>query len=65
MFLWMRLPGGLDAGRIAQQALAADIVLAPGDAFSLSHSASGYLRFNVAQSADPRLYDVLAKAMET
>ena len=64
MFLWMRLPDGLDASQVAQRALAADVVLAPGDAFSLSQSAGGYLRFNVAQSGDPRLYDVLAKAME-
>jgi DNA-binding transcriptional MocR family regulator len=59
MFLWCRLPDGLDAVEIAREALAANIVLAPGNVFSLSRSAHGYLRFNVAQSLDDRLFDVL------
>jgi DNA-binding transcriptional MocR family regulator len=63
LFLWMRLPGGLDAGRVAQRALAEGVVLAPGDAFSPSQSASSFLRFNVAQSGEARLYEVLARAM--
>ena len=60
MFLWCRLPEGLDASELAQKALAHDIVLAPGNAFSHSGAASGFLRFNVAQSTDERLYRVLA-----
>lgn len=64
LFLWMRLPGGLDAGRVAQRALTDGVVLAPGDAFSPSQSATGYLRFNVAQSGDARLYEVLSRAMD-
>jgi DNA-binding transcriptional MocR family regulator len=63
MFLWCRLPDGLDAAEIAREALAADIVLAPGNAFSLSQSARGFLRFNVAQSLDDRLFDVLRAAI--
>lgn len=63
LFLWMRLPGGLDAGKVAQRALAGGVVLAPGDAFSPSQTASSYLRFNVAQSGEARLYEVLARAM--
>ncbi|BBK31259.1 GntR family transcriptional regulator [Allostella humosa] len=63
MFLWCSLPGGIDAADIARDALAEGIVLAPGNAFSLSQSASGFLRFNVAQSQDPRLYDVLRRAI--
>ena len=38
-------------------------MLAPGNAFSLSQSAGGYLRFNAAQSGDPRVYEVLRSAM--
>ena len=38
-------------------------MLAPGDAFSLSQSARGYMRFNVAQCADGRAYDALERAM--
>ena len=63
MFLWCRLPDGIDAAEIAREALAADIVLAPGNVFSLSQSAHGFLRFNVAQSLDGRLFDVLQTAI--
>ena len=59
MFLWCRLPDGIDAAEMAREALAANIVLAPGNAFSLSQSAHGFLRFNVAQSQDDHLFDVL------
>lgn len=59
IFLWCSLPEGIDAADIAREALAEKIVLAPGNAFSLSQSASGFLRFNVAQSLDDRLFEVL------
>lgn len=63
MFLWMALPEGMDAAPVAQRALADGVVLAPGDAFSLSQSARGYMRFNVAQCADGRVYEALERAM--
>lgn len=63
MFLWCKLPGDVDAADIARAALAQNVVLAPGNAFSLSQSAQGFLRFNVSQSLDDRLYDVLDAAM--
>jgi len=63
MFLWCSLPDGLDAATIARRALAENVVLAPGNAFSLSQSAKGFLRFNVAQSLDPRIFPVLERAM--
>ena len=63
MFLWCSLPAGLDAADIARYALAQNVVLAPGNAFSLSGSARGFLRFNVAQSLDDRLYEVLGAAI--
>ncbi|MHA7881884.1 aminotransferase-like domain-containing protein [Nitratireductor rhodophyticola] len=59
MFLWCRLPDGLDAATLARHALERDVVLAPGNAFSLSGSASGFLRFNVAQCDDERIFSVL------
>ena len=59
MFLWCSLPKGVDAAAVAQQALAENIVLAPGNAFSLSQSAHGFMRFNVAQSLDDRLFEML------
>lgn len=63
MFLWCQLPRGLDAADVARSALAAGIVLAPGNAFSLMQAASGFLRFNVAQSLDPAIVPVLERAM--
>lgn len=64
MFLWCCLPKGMDAAVLAREALLADIVLAPGNAFSLAQTAQGYLRFNVAQSLDDRLFAFLRTAMQ-
>lgn len=61
--LWARLPEGLDSTLIAQRCLAEKVILAPGDAFSLSRSASGFLRFNVAQFEDERILRALGRAM--
>jgi DNA-binding transcriptional MocR family regulator len=63
MFLWCMLPDGLEAADVARRALAENIILAPGNVFSLSHSASRFLRFNVAQSSDPRILKMLQAAM--
>lgn len=63
MFVWARLPKGIDAANIARSCLQDGIVLAPGNAFSQSLNASGFLRFNVAQSSNPRIFDVLARAL--
>ncbi|CCV14425.1 PLP-dependent aminotransferase family protein [Mesorhizobium sp. STM 4661] len=63
MFLWCSLPEGMDAAEIARYALSANIVLAPGNAFSLSQSASRFMRFNVAQSSDERIFRTLEAAM--
>ena len=63
MFLWCRLPDGLDAAEVARKALADNVVLAPGNAFSLSQAAGRFLRFNVAQSRDERIFTVLESAM--
>ena len=38
------------------------VVLAPGDVFSVSRTAAAYLRFNVAQSRDPRVVAARAAA---
>ena len=63
LFLWARLPDGLDAADIARHGLRRGVVFAPGNVFSVSFSAPGYLRFNVAQSAHPRVFEVLEEAM--
>jgi len=63
MFLWCRLPHDKDAAAIARTCLADGVVLAPGNAFSQSLSARDFLRFNVSQSTDRRVFDVLARAL--
>ncbi|WP_421912650.1 PLP-dependent aminotransferase family protein [Mesorhizobium sp.] len=63
LFLWCRLPDGVDAADVAHRALAARVVLAPGNAFSLSQTASRFLRFNVAQSEEDRMFRTLEAAM--
>jgi DNA-binding transcriptional MocR family regulator len=64
MFLWCRLPDGLDAAAVARAALAENVVLAPGNAFSLSQTATGFMRFNVSQMRDERIFAVLQRALE-
>jgi DNA-binding transcriptional MocR family regulator len=63
IFLWCLLPEGIDATDVAHRALSANVVLAPGNAFSVSQSASSFLRFNVAQCDDERIFKVLRTAM--
>ncbi|WP_255580839.1 PLP-dependent aminotransferase family protein [Caballeronia sp. dw_276] len=63
MFLWSALPEGIDAADVARRALMENVVLAPGNAFSVAQSASRFLRFNIAQCADPRVFKVLERAM--
>jgi DNA-binding transcriptional MocR family regulator len=40
-------------------------VFAPGNVFSVSQSAAGYLRFNVSQCNRPKVYEALQRAMES
>lgn len=63
-FLWCRLPDGQDATQVARAALREDVVLAPGNVFSVSETATSFLRFNVAQSNDPRMWDVMRRALK-
>jgi len=64
MFLWCLLPEGLDAADVARAALEKDVVLAPGNAFSLSQTATGFMRFNVSQMLDPQVFTVLGAALD-
>lgn len=63
MFLWCKLPDGLDAAVIARECLKDGVVLAPGNAFSQSLSAQNFLRFNVAQSRDEHIFSTLKKVL--
>ena len=61
MFLWARLPDGQDATSLARAALEEDIVLAPGNVFSVSNAWGDYLRFNVAMTEDERIFAFLTR----
>jgi len=63
-YLWCRLPNGHDSGAIARRCMKEKVVLAPGNVFSVSQSATSFLRFNVAQLANKRIFAVLKAAME-
>jgi DNA-binding transcriptional MocR family regulator len=62
-YLWCSLPDGRDSAALARMAVERNVVLAPGNVFSVSQTAASFLRFNVAQSGDPRIIAVLRWAM--
>ena len=62
-YLWGRLPIGIDAATVAQRAMTENVILAPGNVFSPAQNAPHFMRFNVTQMDDPRVYDVLGRAM--
>lgn len=63
MFLWCRLPDNSSAGELASHCLSQGVILAPGNAFSQSQNAKSFMRFNVAQAANARIYEVLADVL--
>ena len=63
-YLWCRLPDGHDSADIARRCMEQKVVLAPGNVFSVSQTATSFLRFNVAQLADDRIFAVIREAME-
>ncbi|ERL54360.1 aminotransferase-like domain-containing protein [Psychrobacter aquaticus] len=63
MFLWCKLPDNNSAATLANRCLSQGVVLAPGNTFSQSQSAESYIRFNVAQANDARIFEVLAQAL--
>jgi len=65
MFLWCRLPDGIDGARLAQAGLQQGLMLAPGNVFSLAQTAGHMMRFNVSQMDDPRLPERLATLIRT
>ena len=64
-YLWCRLPEGLKAVDVARAALGEGIVLAPGNVFSVADTASEFLRFNVAQSSNPRIWEMMRRAVQS
>jgi len=64
MFLWCQLPASINAANVARAAMAEGVVLAPGNAFSPTQAASGFMRFNVSQTTEPAIYRVLERAID-
>lgn len=63
MYVWGKLPQDVCATDVARKALEDNIVLAPGNVFSLSKSGGQYLRFNVAQSQEAQIYETLKRVI--
>ncbi|WP_338422120.1 aminotransferase-like domain-containing protein [Acetobacter sicerae] len=55
-YLWSRLPDGQDSTEIALRSMADKIIHAPGNVFSVSQSSSSFMRFNVTQCEDERVF---------
>lgn len=62
-YLWCSFPEGLDTGLVAQRCLKDGVVLAPGNVFSPSQGAGGFMRFNVTQMAQEQIFLSIARAM--
>lgn len=62
-YLWCQLPEGKDAADLARNALTDNIVLAPGNVFSVSQSMGSFMRFNVSQMQSPEVYKALERGM--
>lgn len=62
-YLWCCLPDRLDSATLARNLVADRVILAPGNVFSVSQTASAFLRFNVAQMADRRILAAIQRGM--
>lgn len=58
MFIWARLPPGINGELLTQAALKQDMVLAPGALFGYDPVHRDSMRFNVAHSDEPRVQQV-------
>ncbi|MGY2178741.1 aminotransferase-like domain-containing protein [Pseudomonas azotoformans] len=64
MFIWARLPPGVNGERLAQAALKQGMVLAPGALFGYDPAQRDSMRFNVAHTDEPqvqRLFETLLR----
>lgn len=64
LFLWCELPAHLDTASIAQTCLENGVILAPGNSFSQSQNFKNFIRFNVAQCINPKVFAVLSHAIQ-
>jgi DNA-binding transcriptional MocR family regulator len=61
LFLWAAAPAGMDTAKLADQAAAAGIALAPGAFYLTETDERAWFRFNAAWADDKRLFDFLAQ----
>ncbi|OTG79551.1 GntR family transcriptional regulator [Acinetobacter sp. ANC 5054] len=63
IFLWCELPAHIDAAELSKICLAKDVILAPGNSFSQAKNAGQFMRFNVAQCIDKKVFDMLQQSL--
>lgn len=62
-YLWCQLPKGHDCMALTRRCMEEKVILTPGNVFSVSQSATSFLRFNVTHLEDARIFTVLERAM--
>ena len=62
-YLWCKLPDGVDSADLARAALADNMVLAPGNVFSVPQTMTHFMRFNVSQMQNPQIFELLEQAL--
>lgn len=60
LFLWARHPAFADSSVLCNEAIEADLLLAPGHLFMTEGQTAPWMRFNVGFSDNPKLYEFLA-----
>jgi len=63
MYIWTRHPAIADSAALVDDALDQGIMLGPGQLFLVDSQATGWMRFNVAFSTDPALWEQLEKLL--
>ncbi|MOA55034.1 hypothetical protein D3C78_1787530 [compost metagenome] len=63
MYIWTRHPAIPDSAALLDDALEQGIMLGPGQLFMVDAQATGWMRFNVAFSTDPAMWELLEKVL--
>ncbi|WP_104910567.1 PLP-dependent aminotransferase family protein [Pseudomonas sp. LG1D9] len=64
MFIWARLPAGVNGEQLAEAGLKRGMVLAPGALFGYEPGMGEFMRFNVAHCDDPRVWAAIEQLWE-
>lgn len=64
IFVWCELPHHFDTARIAQRCLDNGVILALAKCISWRQNFKNFIRFNVAQSLQPKVFEVLSHAIQ-